>query len=453
MSSPSPSPPTFKIAIIGAGPGGLTLARLLHLSPHPLSITIFEGEVSPRIRAQGGTLDLHPESGQAALKKCGLYDQFLEHARFDGEAFVVCDKNLRKYVNFGGTKEGSSRGRPEIDRVRLREVLLGSLPEGMVKWSHRLQSVSESKSSSSSPSTQTRKFTLNFTNGTTISDFSLLIGADGAWSRVRPLVSDATPFYAGVGGLAFTVRSPETLHPALYKLVNRGSVFAFSDQRALMAQQMGDGSLHIGTYRARPEGWMSECGFDIKDAAAAKRRLLEEDFRDWRGSLKEFLEAAEEGEGEVKAMNIYMLPIGHRWEHRAGVTLLGDAAHLMGPFAGEGVNLAMSDAMKLAEAILAAAGATKEIEGEEGRIEVLSKKVEAFEEDMFRRATGWQEVTMGMMTDMLLTADAPNSTIERWIIKAAGHDMSWALLPLFKAGVYAYFCCWRAFGWGKTPQK
>jgi 2-polyprenyl-6-methoxyphenol hydroxylase-like FAD-dependent oxidoreductase len=75
----------FKIAIIGAGPAGCTLARLLLHSNTPVDLAIFEGETSHDARTQGSTLDLHTESGIAALKEAGLYDEFLKYVRFDGE--------------------------------------------------------------------------------------------------------------------------------------------------------------------------------------------------------------------------------------------------------------------------------------------------------------------------------------------------------------------------------
>jgi 2-polyprenyl-6-methoxyphenol hydroxylase-like FAD-dependent oxidoreductase len=75
----------FKIAIIGAGPAGCTLAKLLLHAETPVDLTLFEGEKSLDARTQGGTLDLHTESGIEALKRCGLHDEFLRLARFDGE--------------------------------------------------------------------------------------------------------------------------------------------------------------------------------------------------------------------------------------------------------------------------------------------------------------------------------------------------------------------------------
>jgi 2-polyprenyl-6-methoxyphenol hydroxylase-like FAD-dependent oxidoreductase len=75
----------FRIAIIGAGPAGCTLARLLIHKGVNLDITIFEGEKALDARTQGGTLDLHTESGIAALRECGLHDEFVNLARFDGE--------------------------------------------------------------------------------------------------------------------------------------------------------------------------------------------------------------------------------------------------------------------------------------------------------------------------------------------------------------------------------
>src|SRR5437868_4920285 len=103
----------FRIAIIGAGPAGCTLARLLLRANIP--VTIFAGKTSPDIRSQGGTLDLHEDTGLAALREAGLYDQFLKFARFDGDALTVCDKKMLRYLDLKSSREGgwfSQRRRP-----------------------------------------------------------------------------------------------------------------------------------------------------------------------------------------------------------------------------------------------------------------------------------------------------------------------------------------------------
>jgi 2-polyprenyl-6-methoxyphenol hydroxylase-like FAD-dependent oxidoreductase len=147
-----------------------------------------------------------------------------------------------------------------------------------------------------------------------------------------------------------------------------------------------------------------------------------------------------------------MLPIGTKWKHRPGITMLGDAAHLMGPFAGEGVNLAMSDAMSLATAISNAATslATCTNSNLETRA-LLSKEIKAFEEGMFKRATKVQQQTFDMMEAMFFTPGAPNDTIEKWILAAAGHDMNFILRGLLAAATYIYFFCWRR--WNRVGVK
>jgi 2-polyprenyl-6-methoxyphenol hydroxylase-like FAD-dependent oxidoreductase len=107
---------TPKIAIIGAGPAGLTLARLLHVSNANVSVTLYERDASPSSRPdQGGTLDLHTDTGPAALRKCNLWDSFLKYARYDGQELVIADKNATEYVHLRGTsgeKAGAIRERP-----------------------------------------------------------------------------------------------------------------------------------------------------------------------------------------------------------------------------------------------------------------------------------------------------------------------------------------------------
>ena len=305
--------PPLRIAIIGAGPAGMTLAHLLLKAL--IHVTIFEGEASPYARGQGGTLDLHDDTGLKALKEIGLWEEFLKYARYDGEAMAIADKNLKKYLYMGGTTKETSRGRPEIDREKLRKILYEALPEDTVRWGCRLRSVEEDRS-------------LHFEHGVE-SGFDLIVGADGAWSKVRPLLSKVMPYYTGLGGVHSVINKPEEEHPDLYRLVDRGSLMCFSDGKGLTAQQMGDGSLSIGEWTQRPEDWQET--YNLSDPKEVKRALREE-FHDWDSQLVAFINAADDN--HLVPRSLYMLPVGHRWDHRAGFTLIGDAAHLMTPFAG-----------------------------------------------------------------------------------------------------------------------
>ena len=341
-------------------------------------------------------------------------------------ALTVCNKKLRKYLNLQGTTEKNSRGRPEIDRLQLRQLLIKSLEGGTIKWNSRLRSAEEANG----------KISLHF-DQETVTGFDLVIGADGAWSKVRPLVSDEEPIYTGISGWRFSILNPQEQHPDLYSLVNRGSLFAFSSGKALIAQQMGDGSIGVSQWKVLPEDWQKEVKYNIQNSEAVRDALLEE-HQDWAPELQKIIEAMDMS--RVLPMNLYMLPIGHKWTHKTGMTLLGDAAHLMSPFAGEGVNLAMKDALDLSEAIIEAA--------KSGGKASLDGQVQKFEDAMFKRSARVQQQTWAMMSSMFFTAGGLDTSIEKWVCEAVTSEMNPILGALISVLVYVYYFFFRLLDLG-----
>lgn len=420
-----------RIAIIGAGPSGCTLARLLLVSQVDVDIDIFESEASLDARTQGGTLDLHTSTGIAALKACGLYEDFLKHARFDAEAFTVCNKDLKRFIHLPGTKESSSRGRPEIDRIQLRQILIDSLPKLMVKWSHKLQDVT--LDSGGRPS-------LYFDHGVE-TGFDLVVGGDGAWSKVRSVLSSEKPYFSGVAGINFHIKNAETTQPELHALVNRGSLFAFGTGQMLTAQQLStEHALNQANWRVVPENWQEQVNYDIHDPKSAKAAVKEE-LKNWDPRLRRFVEEADEDIAVPRSL--YMLSVGHKWAHKPYLTLFGDAAHLMTPFAGEGVNLAMTDAMKLADAIIAACKNCSASTSAEERARVFSREVKKFEEDMFIRAIKVQQMTKNMMDAIFFKPGGMENNIDLWVYTALTDTAPWYTHWLAWWLIRAYFTFWR----------
>ncbi|MGW2960791.1 FAD-dependent oxidoreductase [Streptomyces sp. NPDC001220] len=332
----SPHPTRARISIIGAGPGGLTCARVLQR--HGIAVTVFDRDAGPDARDQGGTLDLHADNGQIALREAGLLDEFFELARPEGQEMRQMD--LTGVITSHQIPRPDELFKPEIDRGRLRDLLLGSLQPGTVRWGHGLDRVG-------GPAQGPRL--LHFTDGTTV-ESDLVIGADGAFSRVRPALSPAVPEYTGVSFLEAWFSDVEARHPDIAELVGQGGAHAADGERGIFAQRNGNDHIRVYLIQRIPADWIAASGLPPRDTGAIRARLLEH-YAHWSPRMKQLIT---DNDGPYVDRPIFALPVPHSWEHNATVTLLGDAAHLMPPL-GVGVNLAMLDASDLALSLANAA--------------------------------------------------------------------------------------------------
>lgn len=319
------------VTIVGAGLGGLILARVLHV--HGIASTIYEAEASADARTQGGMLDIHENDGQAALKDAGLHEAFLKLVHPGGQQSRVLDDQGNVLLDHGDDGTG---GRPEVSRGDLRRMLIESLPDGTIRWGCKLARISALGGG---------RHLLNFADGRSATS-DLLIGAEGAWSKVRTLLSPAKPVYTGVAFIETYLTDADISHQPSAEAVGGGSLFAVAPGKGILAHREPDGVLHSYIALRKPLDWIES--IDFSNLAGATARVAAQ-FEGWSPALTALITDCQ---APPVPRPLYALPDDHRWERVQGVTLVGDAAHLMVP-SGEGANLAMFDGAALGKAIAA----------------------------------------------------------------------------------------------------
>ena len=364
------------VAIVGAGLGGLTLARVLHV--HGIRSTVYEAEAAANARAQGGMLDIHENNGQLALEAAGLFENFLEIIHRGGQQTRALDKHGNVLLDHPDDGAGS---RPEVPRGELRRILLESLPADTVRWGQKLTAVSPLGGG---------RHVLTFADGSTVTS-DLLVGADGAWSRVRPLLSKAKPAYVGITYIETFLFDSDTAHKTSAAAVGGGSLFALAPGKGILAHREPNGVLHTYVALKKPEDWIGN--IDFSDPATVFACAARE-FDDWAPELTALIT---DGETNPVSRPIYALPVEHRWDRVPGVTLLGDAAHLMAP-SGEGANLAMYDGAELGRAIAANSGD-------------VEAALLAYEEVLFPRSTS-EAAEANRLLDVCFGDNAPQSLLD-----------------------------------------
>ena len=270
-----------RLAIIGAGPGGLLCARILQ--QRGLKVTVYDADASATARDQGGSLDLHADTGQIALEDAGLMDAFMALARVEDQAKKRLDHHgtvLDTFVPSAGDVAA-----PEIDRGQLRVMLAEHLQPGTVRWNHKLLAATPRGDG---------VHVLEFANGE-VAEVDLVIGADGAWSRVRPLVSSAQPAYSGVSYLDVQFEDVDQRHPQLAQLIGDGHVFVADGEGRGIIGQRNSGNQIRGYVCMRTElDWAERAGLDASDTAAVRAYLLET-FSGWAPELLPFITGTDFG--------------------------------------------------------------------------------------------------------------------------------------------------------------
>lgn len=345
-----------KVAIIGGGPVGLTMARLLQQDG--IDITVYERDKDRQARVFGGTLDLHKNSGQEAMKKAGLLDTYFTEAFPMGRTFA--DEQGNVLLNKKPMVDN-----PEINRNNLKKMLLDHLTGDAIVWDRKLTTIEK----------QNGKWLLHFENKPTeTADF--VIVANGGMSKVRSFVTGAGVEYTGTFIIQGDVSEPEKKCPEFFQLCD-GNILMTAHQGNLFVANPKNGNLlSYSVFFSADEDWVNNNELDFQEPKSIVAFLLNR-LSNWDERYKQLIRSTSFFVG----LPVRKLPLEKPWKSNRPlpITLIGDTAHLMPPFAGQGVNIGLLDALTLSVNLT------------NGKFETIQSAIDDYEQKMFVYATKAQE--------------------------------------------------------------
>ena len=332
------------IAIIGGGIGGVALAvACLHRG---IPFTLFERDTSFSDRSQGYGLTLQQAS--KAMKSFGVNSLkegivSTKHIVYSTNGNIIGEWGMRKWMP-SKTKKSQKQTNIHIARQSLRLALLEQLGEpNNVQWGHQLLDFKESDN----------KIDLSFQVNGEIKTIKtdLLVGADGIRSSVRKiLLSEATlPLRYLDCMVILGICKLSALENIKSPLLDSATVFQTAN---------GKERIYVMPYDADSVMW--QLSFPISENEAKKlslkgaKYLKEEACKraDWHAPIPEILNAT--SVSEISGYPVYdreILSTTLLEKTKKNITLIGDAAHPMSPFKGQGANQALLDALSLAREI------------------------------------------------------------------------------------------------------
>jgi 2-polyprenyl-6-methoxyphenol hydroxylase-like FAD-dependent oxidoreductase len=339
----------LRVAIIGAGLGGLCLAHGLRRGG--ASVTVYERDADVATRYQGYRIHIGP-MGARALADClppESYELFLATAGQPGRQITVLSRRLRQLKVMRGQIADGEVSVP-ADRQTLRAIMLAGLPEH-VRFGHELTRFEEAGDHVSA----------FFRNGAR-ADADVLVGADGVNSAVRAqLLPVAQPV---ISGALVCGRTPldDTTRPLLPGAVHEGFVAVTGFPRpaglALGLMEFGQRPARFGL-PDRGDYLMWGLGAQARWFPRDLRDLAPADLRDsvlrlirrWHPDLRELVRWSDLASTFALAVRTGIeVPA---WP-ASRVTVLGDAIHAMSPAGGSGGNVALHDAAELCRRLISA---------------------------------------------------------------------------------------------------